>query len=224
MMQMTLRVGNYGAHGFTIVEVLTVVAIIAILLTAAIAGYENFVSNNQASIIASRLADSLRLAQSQAVRTGLPITVCPISPEATDDSFVDSALDGYTCLDSTEWDAWKVFIDPNFAGVGDGGSLLIDFVGGHPVGAVVSNISGPIIFDTFGFANINPVESRSGWSWNSSMDSDWTWSYTYSSEYTGDYYRVFMVVPPGCTGNNARAVEVTQNGLIIINHVDCYGS
>lgn len=216
-----------GKLGFTVVEMMTVVIIISLLLTAAIPGYENFVRNNQAFILASRLESSLRLAQSEAIKQGIPVTVCPISSTFNPTADFNQSQEEWPCQNTATWNAWKVFSDPNFDFSEDfsDGWPIIKYVGGDiPPNSITSNISGPITFDAMGFANIDPAGTRSGWSWSNSFSSgEWQWSYTYSSAYTGSYYRLFTIVPPGCTGQNARALEITQNGVITVANIDCYG-
>lgn len=227
-MQAPRNVGK-SENAFTIVEMMTVVAIVAIMFTAALPGYENFVRNNEANVLASRLADSFRLAQAAAIREGIPVSVCPIDGDfVAETAFENTTTDTYPCISSTTWDAWKVFIDPGFNATVDEtntGWGAKEFVDVYQKDTITTNINSPITFDVFGFANLDPANSRSGWSWSNSFNIyEWSWAYTYSSAYSGDYYRVFMIVPPGCTGNNARAVEITQNGVITITNVDCYGS
>lgn len=214
-------------HGFSIIEIMTVVIIISLIITAALPGYENFVRNNQSFIIASRLEGSLRLAQGEAIKRGIPVTICPIENFDPTTAFNESS-EQYPCADTTTWNAWKVFADPNFNAEEDfsDGWPIIEYVGGDiPPDTVVSNISGPITYDPLGFANVNPSTTRAGWTWSSTYSSgEWQWSNTYNSEYTGDYTdRLFSVVPSGCTGNNARLLEVSQNGVVTVSNIDCYG-
>ncbi len=119
-------------------------------------------------------------------------------------------------------------MDPNFNAteVFTDGWPIIQYVGGDiPTDSVTSNVSGHITYDPMGFANLNPQVTRAGWTWSSTLSSgDWVWSYTYGSAYNGTYSdRIFTIEPAGCTGNNARLVEVTQNGVITISNADCYG-
>lgn len=226
-MKMQLSAGKRITSAFTIVEIMTVVIIASLLITAAIPGYENFVRNNQSFILASRLESSLRLAQTQAIKLGIPVTVCPISGTFNPTDDFNQAAEEWPCQATNAWNAWKVFSDPDFNATENfsNGWPIIEYSGGNiPPGAVTSNIAGPITFDPMGFVNINPNASRAGWTWSSSYGSgEWQWSYTYDSPYTGSYYRLFIVVPTGCTGQNARAVEITQNGVINISNIDCYG-
>jgi Tfp pilus assembly protein FimT len=226
-MQLPQLVGKHKQIAMTIVEMLTVVIIISLLLTAAIPGYENFMRNNQAFILASRLESSLRLAQGYAIKLGIPVTVCPISSSFNPTTAFNQTEEQWPCQNISEWDAWKVFQDPNFNFTEDftNGWPILEYVGGDiPTGTITSNISGPITFDPMGFANVDPTASRAGWTWSDSYSSgEWTWSYTYSSAYTGTYDRTFSVVPAGCTGQNARSIDITQNGLITVSNIDCYG-
>lgn len=212
---------------FTIVEMMAVVVITALLIVSAIPGYENFVRNNEAFITASRLADSFRLAKSEAIKNGIPVSVCPIGSSFNPTGAFTESSEQYPCVNTTTWDAWKVFKDANNNGTENfsDGWPVIKYYGDVDPGTITSNISGRITFDPMGFANINPTATRTGWTWSSSYSSGaWTWSYTYSSAYSGSYYRLFTVSPSGCTGQNAKAVEITQNGIITITNIDCYGA
>lgn len=227
-MQVQPFVGRKRNLAFTVVELMTVIVIMSILITAAIPGFENFMRNNQAFIIATRLESSLQRAQAEAISRGIPVTVCPIGSNFNPTTAFNQASEQYPCLNTTTWDAWKVFIDPNFSGVenfSDGWPIILYVGGDFPEGTVTSNVSGRITFDPMGFANLNPSTTRAGWTWSSSYSSgDWAWSYAYSSPYNGSYTdRLFTIVPEGCSGNNARIVEVTQNGVITTANIDCYG-
>jgi len=210
--------------GFTIVEIMTVVIISALLLTIAIPGYENIMRNNEAYVLASRLSSSLNLARAEAIKKGIPVTVCPISSTFNATSPFNETTEQWPCQGITAWDAWKVFDDPNFSAVENfsNGWPIIQYVGNNPAGTMTSNISGPITFDPMGFTNLNPSASRSGWTWSSSYSSgEWQWSYAYNSAYTGSYSRVFTIAPAGCTGNNALSVTVSQNGVISTTNTGC---
>lgn len=223
-MQQQLPAGNFLIRGFSIIELMTVIAIVALLITAVLPGYQNFVRNNQAFIVATRIESALRLAQGEAIRRGMPVTVCPISANLNLATTFSTSTEEYPCLNTTTWDAWKVFADPNLNATEDfsDGSPIIKYFGDVPPGSVTSNVSAPITFDPMGFANINPSATRSGWSWTSSYSSgEWQWSYSYGSAYTGSYERVFTIIPIGCTGQNARLVTVTQNGVITIVNSAC---
>lgn len=213
-------------RGFTIIEIMTVVVIASLLIVATFPGYENFIRNNEAFIAASRLAEALRLAKAEAIKYGIPVTVCPISANFNPTAAFNEASEEWPCQNTTAWDAWKVFKDPNFNGVENfsAGWPVIKYYGDVDPGTITSNLSGRITFDPLGFANIQPATTRAGWTWSTFYFSgEWQWTYTYASAYSGSYYRLFTVVPEGCTGKNAKSVEITQNGVITIDNIDCYG-
>lgn len=220
-------VGKNAKRAFTLVEILTVIIIVSLLITAAVPGYENFMRNNQAFILANRLESSLRLAQAEAIKRGVPVTICPISSFNPTQPFNQSS-EQYPCQSTTTWDAWKVFADPNFNATEDfsNGWPIIEYAGGDfPSGTITSNMSGPVTYDPMGFANVQPGVTRTGWTWSDTFSSgEWQWSYTFGSAYSGSYSdRLFTIVPNGCTGDNARLVDVAQNGTITISNVNCYG-
>lgn len=226
-MKQLRHAGKNKSSAFSIVEIMTVVIIISLLITAAIPGYESFVRNSQAFILAGRLESSLRLAQAEAIKHGIPVTICPITNFNPTEDFADDTEE-YPCASTTTWNAWKIFLDPNFDATEDftDGWPIIQYVGGDiPTDSITSNIAGPITYGPLGFANVNPSVTRAGWTWSSAYSSgEWSWSYTFNSAYGGSYSdRLFTIVPDGCSGNNARLIEVSPNGVIIISNIDCYG-
>ena len=223
-MQLQRFVGKSKTLAFTIVEIMTVVVIVALLITAAIPSYESLLRNTQSTAIASKLAASMRLAKTEAIKRGIPVTVCPISPSFTVSAAFNESVEQWPCQNSTDWTAWKVFIDPAFTGTENfsAGWPILEYVGNNPADTISSNLSGRVTFDQMGFANIQPATTRSGWTWSSSYSSgEWSWSYNFVSAYGGSYYRVFTITPNGCTGNNARTVEVNQNGVITVTNGAC---
>jgi prepilin-type N-terminal cleavage/methylation domain-containing protein len=223
-MQQRQLVGKYKCYAFTLIELMTVIVVVALLITAAIPSFSDFVRNNQAMVAADRLVSSLRLAKGEAIRLGIPVTVCPISSSFNPTTAPSQSTEEYPCQNTTNWSAWKVFTDPDFNATEDfaDGWPVLEYTSNRGSAVITSNISAPITFDPMGFANVNPATTRSGWTWSSSYSSgEWDWSYSYASAYGGTYYRVFNVAPTGCTGNNARVVEVTQNGVIKISNADC---
>ncbi len=223
-MQQRLPAGKNLIYGFSIIELMTVIAIVSLLITAVLPGYQNFVRNNQAFVLASRIESALRLAQGEAIKRGIPVTVCPISSNVNLATTFSNSTEEYPCLTTTGWNAWKVIADPNMDAAEDfsDGWPVIKYFGDVPPSSIISNVSGPITFDPMGFANINLNVTRTGWTWSNSYNSgEWQWGYSYGSGYTGSYERVFTITPIGCTGQNARLVTVTQNGVITIVNSAC---
>src|SRR5574343_669332 len=66
-------------RGFTLVEMIIVVAIIAIVMSYAVPAYNRFVAQNKVQSFAYALAADLGQARSEAIRRGADVTVCAAS-------------------------------------------------------------------------------------------------------------------------------------------------
>jgi type IV fimbrial biogenesis protein FimT len=91
------------ADGFTIVELMVVIAIMAIIMVFAIPSYKGLMTQNRMAGEINDLATDIELARSAAVKQGLDVTICPsTTPTATVP----------TCATTTEWNSgWIAFID-----------------------------------------------------------------------------------------------------------------
>jgi type IV fimbrial biogenesis protein FimT len=91
--------------GFTLLELMTTLAIVAILVALAAPSYRDFTSNNQVTAVNNDLIAALNLARSEATRRGTPVTIC-------------ASRDAAACADATAWgQGWIVFENTGAAGV-----------------------------------------------------------------------------------------------------------
>ena len=95
-------------QGFTLVELLVVMAVVAVLASVAAPYLQKFVTQRAVTARADELASALRLARSEALKRGSVVSVCAsASPQAATP----------TCSDAADWaKGWLVFTDSNVNG------------------------------------------------------------------------------------------------------------
>lgn len=88
-------------HGFTILELMAIVAITGILLTVGLPSFQTLMFNNRITSQLNQLSSSLALARSEAVKLNRTVVVCP-------------STTGTDCTPGVDWDVgWITFIDRN---------------------------------------------------------------------------------------------------------------
>lgn len=117
MTKSNLNRSGWQQSGFTLIELIVVLAFAAIIMTFAIPNFNTAIRNNRLSTQANDLVSALNLARSEAVTRGDRVTVC-------------RSLNGTSCNTSAgNWeDGWIVFHDPlasGTVGVVDSGEQLI---------------------------------------------------------------------------------------------------
>ncbi len=86
-------------RGFTLIELMMTLAVMAILMAVGVPAFQTFVRNNQQTSEHNGLIMTLLSARSEAVRTNVPVVVC-------------TSADGQTCSGSANWEGgWIVFTD-----------------------------------------------------------------------------------------------------------------
>lgn len=91
--------------GFTLIELMVVLAILAVLLMVAAPSFQDSIRRNRLQSTLSDVASMLSFARSEAVTRGAPVSAC-------------ASADGAACAGTNWEDGWIVFLDD---GAGAGG-------------------------------------------------------------------------------------------------------
>jgi len=133
--------------GFTLLELMVTVAILAIGAAIAAPSYSAMLKSNRTKSVASELLAALSLARSEAARRGQPVSICKSS-------------DGSSCAGSnTQWDSgWIVFVneDNDRPAVRDSAELILLVRQNLPAGITVrpnNNFSNYLTYARTGLAN-----------------------------------------------------------------------
>jgi len=108
------RPGVRSTTGFTLIEAVSVMAIAAILLAIGVPSFRYVTTSNRMSSDINGLLGDLQFARAEAIRQGLPVTVCATTDQA---SCANSAL---------AWNSgWLIFADPANTGVVDANETVL---------------------------------------------------------------------------------------------------
>jgi len=100
-------------HGFTVIEMVITMTIVAILVGIGVPGYRYVTTANRMSGEINGLLGDLQFARAEAVKEGQTVSVCATN-------------DGSTCLGSSTWTGgWLVFSDTGALGSVDGTDQLL---------------------------------------------------------------------------------------------------
>lgn len=106
-----MRVARGASRGFTLVELMVTVAVLAILIAIATPSFTSVINNNRLAGHANELVASLQLARMEAVRRNARTVVC-------------RSDNGSSCAAGTQWNGWITFVDVNRNGTAEAGELL----------------------------------------------------------------------------------------------------
>lgn len=93
-----------GARGFTLVELLVTVSVLAVLLAVAVPSFQSTIASSQLTGRTNELVSALNMARSEAIRRGTRVTLCKSSS-------------GTACTTSGNWEqGWIAFVDTTRSG------------------------------------------------------------------------------------------------------------
>ena len=85
--------------GFTLIELMITLAIVAILLTVGVPSLKTFMQGNQLVASTNELVSALHVARSEAIKLNAKVSIC-------------SSSNGTSCSGSSSWkEGWIVFVD-----------------------------------------------------------------------------------------------------------------
>jgi type IV fimbrial biogenesis protein FimT len=130
--------------GFTLTELMVVVAIVAILLSIGVPSFRYITNSYRMSAEVNSLLGDLQYARAEAIKEGEPVVVC-------------SSTTGTACSGSTNWqNGWIVFQDLNNNGQVDGNERILHlqaaFTGATPDSFQPNNPVTGVSFNREGFA------------------------------------------------------------------------
>ena len=100
-------------EGFTLLECLVAVAVMAILTVLAVPGFRDLLVRRSVLLTAEALVGDLRFARSEAIKRGTQVSVC-------------RSANGSACSPTGNWvEGWIVFVDRNTKGAVDPGDEVL---------------------------------------------------------------------------------------------------
>jgi type IV fimbrial biogenesis protein FimT len=104
----TMRTHRRKTAGFTLIEMMVVIIIMAVVVAFAVPAYKSLVTQYRMSDELNEIASDVALARSMAIKEGLDVTICPSSnPTAS-----VTATTPPSCSAGTEWNTgWIIFTD-----------------------------------------------------------------------------------------------------------------
>lgn len=98
--------------GFTLVELMVVIAVVAIMVAIAVPSFDTILQRNRMATAANEVVSALQTARMEAVRRNRRAVLC-------------ASADGRTCSGGSDWMRMVVFVDDNANSAPDAGEAII---------------------------------------------------------------------------------------------------
>lgn len=122
----------HSTKGFTLIELMVAVAVLAVLIGIAVPNFANIVRANRAESQRATLINSFNLARAEAIRRSMQVGISPLTG-------------------TTNWSVgWRIWADANGNGSFDGGETIKEFpalTGGN----ALTTTATPILFNAQGY-------------------------------------------------------------------------
>lgn len=136
--------------GFTLIELMVGLTVLVMLITIGIPSFFNMIRNSRLATQTNEVVTGLNLARSEAVKRGLPVSLCVSSDQVACDT------------SSPNWaDGWIMFVDRGTPGELDGTDELLQ-VGRAVSGgfAMTETETGEAFVQFLPSGLVNPIEDR----------------------------------------------------------------
>ena len=124
--------------GFTLIELMVTLALIAIVLMIGVPSFRSMVTNNRVVAQANELATSIQYARSEAIKRTTSVSIC-------------SSTNQTACDGGNAWaTGWLVFTDANSNGALDGGDTILRVFDGSSTTNTLTTTVSSIVFQSTG--------------------------------------------------------------------------
>lgn len=111
-------------RGFTLIELMVVLAVAAVVLSLGVPGFTDFRRNSRMTAVANDFLGSIQSARSEAIKRQVPVAVCPSeNPDAEDAECSDGTFVGWIVFVDGDNDCLRDVGDPEQAVVRTGARI-----------------------------------------------------------------------------------------------------